>query len=932
MILAAIEADIARLEGELQRTTQDNDVADAREIQSRLTPLIAQRDDTDGLHLTVLRLIGQCGFDALQVRDQSHEAHYRRLHRFRDSDGRATPIVSSDAHSPDAVFASAGLIPYMKLDVEVLSKAAPKELFAEIRKRSLRFGETRTTYSTPGRVSYWIEGLEIVPDAQAAREFWQQPAQAEAASGTSRAFTLPLSRNLNCFVGGRGSGKSALIEAIAFLTDDATFKTQGSTREKDRKDWYRRADATFRGCRLRLVWKTTSDTGIGSLTKRALVVSRYFDPDGRHAEAEIRDAGDNAIVDATIKPPQIRLLRAHEIEETAQSDNLRNLFDDLCGDEIATFNQEIDRIRAELSSQRKTLLGICDQLADLTRESSPLRQYGIRKMQFEVVDKPDLRARFAQVDHAEAISKVSKSAHDNWSDLETASTIETLEENVSTFFGETAASTADESGQPLSGFETLHSLFQASADPKEPALRDRIVASVRAAKATLAEGESLIAQAKEDAAASLHRCRDDLAKDGLPTGSSEREAKKRAFDEAKAAHQKYQGLVRDFDELLVARKSKFNELVEACKHRTTRRTACAEELTLQLKRDLDGKVIRIEVEAKPLAEKTEFVQWLEKYMDGAFAKFKHQRRGGIIESGLMPASLREILLHDGTPEMSALVNQRERADDGRIGEEECQRILEQCRGRRLVMLDESETWDDAFKATLPEDLQNGVLVFPATEKGLCIGHVFELDEVVLDDVPEIRLNDRPAEPKSVARPLRDLSPGQRCSAILPILLLSGDYPLVIDQPEENLDNRLRTCLQINFSEPGGVTSGRSWRRRSWLRWFPDYVHSLGRGDDDGRSRQTCVRRSNAWAAPRILLPARAAARFAKPNRTWLAPRLATRCDRRRCRQTRPSIDDRSLAIASAQNRLRRDLASTPHALPPPTPSPAYRPPGAACGP
>ena len=54
----------------------------------------------------------------------------------------------------------------------------------------------------------------------------------------------------------------------------------------------------------------------------------------------------------------------------------------------------------------------------------------------------------------------------------------------------------------------------------------------------------------------------------------------------------------------------------------------------------------------------------------------------------------------------------------------------------------------------------------------------------------MRLNDRPKDPQIVLRPLRELSPGQRCSAIRPILLLSGEYPLVIDQPEENLDNRL----------------------------------------------------------------------------------------------------------------------------------------------
>jgi hypothetical protein len=59
--------------------------------------------------------------------------------------------------------------------------------------------------------------------------------------------------------------------------------------------------------------------------------------------------------------------------------------------------------------------------------------------------------------------------------------------------------------------------------------------------------------------------------------------------------------------------------------------------------------------------------------------------------------------------------------------------------------------------------------------------VLQLDEIVFDDVPIIRLNDRPGDPSSILRPVESLSPGQRCSAILPILLLTGASPLIIDR-------------------------------------------------------------------------------------------------------------------------------------------------------
>ncbi|OQC16106.1 MAG: chromosome segregation protein [Lentisphaerae bacterium ADurb.Bin082] len=38
------------------------------------------------------------------------------------------------------------------------------------------------------------------------------------------------------------------------------------------------------------------------------------------------------------------------------------------------------------------------------------------------------------------------------------------------------------------------------------------------------------------------------------------------------------------------------------------------------------------------------------------------------------------------------------------------------------------------------------------------------------------------------RPSSELSTGQKCNAVLPILLMDGDRPLLIDQPEDNLDN------------------------------------------------------------------------------------------------------------------------------------------------
>jgi len=61
--------------------------------------------------------------------------------------------------------------------------------------------------------------------------------------------------------------------------------------------------------------------------------------------------------------------------------------------------------------------------------------------------------------------------------------------------------------------------------------------------------------------------------------------------------------------------------------------------------------------------------------------------------------------------------------------------------------------------------------------------LFELDTLELPDRPQIQLKDGGAYKASDV-----LSTGQKCTAILPILLLDSQNPLLIDQPEDNLDN------------------------------------------------------------------------------------------------------------------------------------------------
>jgi ABC-type cobalamin/Fe3+-siderophores transport system ATPase subunit len=63
------------------------------------------------------------------------------------------------------------------------------------------------------------------------------------------------------------------------------------------------------------------------------------------------------------------------------------------------------------------------------------------------------------------------------------------------------------------------------------------------------------------------------------------------------------------------------------------------------------------------------------------------------------------------------------------------------------------------------------------------GGAYDIETIELEDRPKIELLDGERYKEATS-----LSTGQRCTTILPILLLQSARPLLVDQPEDNLDN------------------------------------------------------------------------------------------------------------------------------------------------
>ena len=114
---------------------------------------------------------------------------------------------------------------------------------------------------------------------------------------------------------------------------------------------------------------------------------------------------------------------------------------------------------------------------------------------------------------------------------------------------------------------------------------------------------------------------------------------------------------------------------------------------------------------------------------------------------------------------------------------------------RLAWIKEA---DDFSPVRLAEMLRNGADALRSAGWGLTPtvaetlvrlspGQILQLEELELPDLINIELNTAHAGQENF-RPLGKLSTGQQCTAILHLLLLQNQDPLIMDQPEDNLDN------------------------------------------------------------------------------------------------------------------------------------------------
>lgn len=757
-----------------------------QQIKKRIKEL-QQIVGNENVNLQVLKVLGRCGFDALQVRNLEDDKYYRCLHRFNEDFGRAVPILCSDAHNIDGIFdCEDDMIPYIKFPA-FKSGIKPNVFHKFLRNYSLRFGETRFTSPPKDRTSCYIKGIEISPETDDAKKFW--PFDKDS-------FYLSFSSNLNCLIGGRGSGKSALIEALAFLLDRYSgfdpFNEQAGLKEDNQEDWYKRAYSTLAGCNVKICW-TSTDSEFSDLKRRSLFLDRYFDPDEKYDDVVYMDLdGEQVLDDDIINSCEVNLYRMSQLEELAVDEKkMRDLFDGICGYEVEELGEEIEEVIEQLGGQEDAILNSFDNLAILTRDKSPLRTYVIRKAQYDKVNSKEFKDKYDKLDKATKAKRIASAIKKDWEGIIKEIDIEELKASFREFFKKIKDETSDKNGVIFTGLESFRKALLDKV--KGTTLEKDLLNKSDSLEKTVTETSETIKKTGEDIAQKEMAERNLLQREGVPVGASQRASKKKAYDEAEEALKEYEEETKNLKLMLGNRNNLFSKLKSLAKARTELRTKTAKNITEELSRNLDSTILVVEADAQPMADKNEFIDWLDENFFPDNTKNKEKKIEQLLHSGLIPEKLKAMLLKSiGADEIK---NDITKSALGRITLDEAEKFIEHASVRYKCSFDEDIKENSIDKAKLPETITKGISVF--TEDEDRVKAYLDLDKIVFDDIPEIRLMDRPNE-MDHARLITGLSPGQRCSAILPIILLNGNTPLIIDQPEDNLDNRLIREVVVNI--------------------------------------------------------------------------------------------------------------------------------------
>jgi len=573
-----------------------------------------------------------------------------------------------------------------------------------------------------------------------------------AISGGDQAFfedvRIGFSENLNCIIGARGSGKSTVVEALRYVMGYNRTLSDLDVDNKLSPRILSLQNATLTGSQIRLYYQR-EDNAVRVLEatydQKQPYATRVFDEEGKPVPVgDVERSGDYPL----------RLYGWSEIETLGRDQaRQREIIDRMIPDlkeaieERSNLRKELEKNRELVSSKITSMQGLVD------KNQGEIFHYAEYVSDFQELNKAEVKSSFEEIDLLQSKKRVLGTVKENVSVL-----IETLEDL------EPIVLTAGVEKIVPKGDNELAKWWQREQiKDKEIAQAEQLCAGeIAKMKQRLRQLENSL-NSKIDGLST--KIEDEYEK--LREAFSGQPDKQRIADLRNNAKKRLErvGRIRDayveawreLKSLLGQRASIGKRLKKAQSAVTGVRAAMIHTVQAKLDKFMSEN-LRVGIKMAPDRDRDQFAGKLRDFLRAPHKRTR-PRLLAVVPECYNPVDFGNVLLERKFQELIGkhilLGGTKTEIDADDVDH-----------------LTETKDWYEHR-----EDGDINVLL----DKGNRLLAILKLQEVPWDDRTAILLNDRSVD---------ELSPGQRSSAMLPLIALAEECPLVIDQPEDNLDNRL----------------------------------------------------------------------------------------------------------------------------------------------
>ncbi len=658
-------------------------------------------------------------FDAIQVTPVTDIVHYAGL----DGSLRLPLIVATDCHNAQELAEDKSEhYSYIKMAEPSFKALGDAFKFPDLR---IRFKPGLPEAQPPRLI-----GLRLVGRKVSDKTFFNDVA-------------IGFSDNLTCIIGPRGSGKSALIDAVRYLmgynrTLDQIPEVASQIRDRQQH--------TLEKTRIEALYQTKDGNMfrlVATYDPQENYVTEVYSLQGEKLNIEDIEIGGDF---------PLSLFGWSELELLAKSTETQRELLDYFIPEVLKLKSAKKDIYSQLVANREMCVNQArDMEAYFTNPDLDFLRLKEYKKQFEELNTEEISIIFSQLDAIKAKQTTLEKIHNKLQERHTEDDLlQPLE--LETFFEDDIfqkGNNIKEWADTLSKRLKLQDL-----DDWMRETRHEYDSRIKGALSVVEDEQKRVAMRRQSAEREIQAVVGD---DQSITGDLRNSAKAR-YEKAKANLDEYERMQNHYNTLLEERGIILEDIEKHSKQmfatRNQETSRISEKVSL-----VEDEHYKIDLVLKQGADKSEFLAALKKKDLVFHGKWLAGKRPEILSINLTPPELVKIIL---TKDIDALEDLSYRIDGAEYS-------MRRSDAERFVA--------DNFPYTEHEDEEMSVISIDPKK----LDTLLHIEEAPIDDEFFITLG---------GKAIQYCSPGQKCSAMLPIVTLTTQAPLIIDQPEDNLDNRL----------------------------------------------------------------------------------------------------------------------------------------------